>query len=200
MTEKTPHTLDRLWDEIPTGPAPIHSLLTAGHAAKRRSGVFRIVATVAAAAVVLGGGFIFVQAVPDGVRNLIASSDGDLDVRVDSGVSRQTTDLFNGSVDGQAAIWDAEGQTVVYVSDLGFSSGCPPEGTATLSNRGELTLDLRESGGDDFCPADASPVTVVIDGLSTAPRELTVTALGKTDTIPVARTNADDRNRSGRRP
>lgn len=55
MTDKTPATLDRLWDDIPTGPAPIGDLLTAGHTVNCRKRNTRIAGVAAATAVLIGG-------------------------------------------------------------------------------------------------------------------------------------------------
>ncbi len=50
MSQKTPASLDELWDAIPTGPAPVEELLARGHAANRRRRV-RLGAAMAAAIV-----------------------------------------------------------------------------------------------------------------------------------------------------
>lgn len=55
MTEKTPATLDQLWDCIPTGSAPIPDLLTAGYAASRRRRNTHLACVAAATAVLIGG-------------------------------------------------------------------------------------------------------------------------------------------------
>jgi hypothetical protein len=60
---KPPNTLDQLWDEIPTGPAPVAGLLAAGRAAKRRRRA--LVGVVAGA--VLGGALAIGQHLDFGV-------------------------------------------------------------------------------------------------------------------------------------
>jgi hypothetical protein len=67
MPEQTPpSTLDRLWDDIPTGHAPIDHLLTSGRAARRRRHRTVVAGAVAKVAVVLGAGVIGTQALNSG--------------------------------------------------------------------------------------------------------------------------------------
>lgn len=68
MSEKTPRTLDRLWDDIPTGNAPIDQLLTSGRAARRRRRRAIVAGATATVAVVVGAGVIGTQALNAGPR------------------------------------------------------------------------------------------------------------------------------------
>jgi len=65
MPENTPRTLDRLWDDIPTGHAPIDHLLAAGGAARRRRRTF-VAGAAAVVAVVLAAGVMGTQALNAG--------------------------------------------------------------------------------------------------------------------------------------
>lgn len=58
MTDKTPATLDRLWDDIATGHAPIGDLITAGRAARRRKRHTTLAGVAAVAALIVGGGLV----------------------------------------------------------------------------------------------------------------------------------------------
>ena len=162
-----------------------------GDTAKRRRVV--IAGTCVAAAVALGVGFLATAGVPglDGHDDSVALSSGrPLDVRVESGTPSAIVALFDGQITGAAATWRAADQTVVYVSDLAYSSSCPPDATAEVTDGGAVTLDVSSSGGS--CTADAGRVTVLIGGLAEAPPELTVNARGESSTIAVGpRTTID---------
>ncbi|WP_180936066.1 PASTA domain-containing protein [Nocardioides ungokensis] len=69
MTEKTPATLDRLWDDIPTGHAPIGDLLTAGRAAKRRQRRTAVGSVAAATVLTLGVGALGTQVLGGGQQD-----------------------------------------------------------------------------------------------------------------------------------
>ena len=66
MTQKTPEALDRLWEDIPTGQAPIGDLLTAGHAARRRNRRTALAGVTAMTALIVGSGFLASSALSDG--------------------------------------------------------------------------------------------------------------------------------------
>lgn len=58
MTQKPPATLDRLWDSIPAGNAPIDDLLSAGRVVKRRQRRTVMVGAATVAALLVGGGVV----------------------------------------------------------------------------------------------------------------------------------------------
>lgn len=72
MTDQTRSTLDRLMGDVPIGPAPIDTLLTAGRRAKRRRRRAFVSGVASATALVLGGGALATQA--------LTSTDGGHDV------------------------------------------------------------------------------------------------------------------------
>lgn len=84
MTEKTPPVLDRLWDGIPTGQAPIADLLHAGQAVKRRQRRTIAVGVAMATALILGVGALGTQALggPQDRSGLVADGASDGSVKV----------------------------------------------------------------------------------------------------------------------
>lgn len=124
-----------------------------GDTAKRRRVV--IAGTCVAAAVALGVGFLATASVPglDGHDEVAVPSGRTLDVRVQSGTPAAIVALFDGQITGAAATWRAADQTVVYVSDLAYSSSCPPAATAEVADDGAVTLDVSSSG----VPAPRTP-------------------------------------------
>lgn len=194
MTDKTPATLDRLWHDIPTGPAPIADLLIAGHAAKRRRRRAVLAGTAAMTALIVGGGFVVAQSLPGsgdpGGGMLADAPSPHLKTQVRRQVSHDVAALFADAPLGRAAaVWDAQTRAVIYVSELAYSSSCPPGATASMTESGAVTLDVSDDDGGRLgraCTADATRYFVRIDGLGAAPQELTVTASGKTRVIPVS--------------
>lgn len=95
-------------------------------------------------------------------------------------------------INNDAAIWDAQDQTLIYVSGMGYSSSCPPTATAKSTDGNAVVLELEEYRGGGACTADAGRATVTVHGLTEAPTRLTVTALGTTSAVEVqqAPTNA----------
>jgi hypothetical protein len=65
MSDRTPILLDRLWDDIPTGRAPIEDLLAAGRVARRRTRRRYAVGVAAVVVLALGGGVLGAGAVRD---------------------------------------------------------------------------------------------------------------------------------------
>ena len=195
MTDKTPATLDQLWDEIPTGPAPIVHLVTAGHVARRRKRRTALAGIATVTVVILGGGFLATQGLrgnnSDAADGATASAAGrTLAVHVERDVSRADAALFDDGPVADMAAWRADDQTLVYISQMAYN-GCTPEASASVTEQGALTLHVRATDGDvdSVCTAQARRVTVTVDGLTEPPTELTLVALGKTSTIPVRSTS-----------
>lgn len=195
MTEKTPDTLDRLWDDIPTGHAPITDILAAGQAAKRRKRRTVLAGVAAATALVIGGGFVTAQNLTgtDAPREdtFVADAAGeDLTVKVQIGVSAEAR-AVRPRADENAAIWDHDALRLIYVSGFGYSITCPPVGTVNRGDGGDLTLELSKSPTSDHCGYDARQVTATISGLTAPPTELRVTEYDQTRAVPV-RENPDE--------
>lgn len=190
MNEHPRTLLDDL-DEAPVGTAPVGHLVTGGQAAKRRKQRAFVAGAAAVTALVVGGSALALQGIPgsnddrDSNDPLIADSAApDLAVEVEVGVAEPLAALIDGQ-DGRVAIWNPGPRTVAFVPAMGYSSSCPPLGTAGFTDSGVVTLTVRDDPATDLCTADAQPVTVTIGGLTTAPSEVTVTVSGETDTIPV---------------
>lgn len=191
MNEHPRTLLDDL-DEAPVGAAPVGHLLTGGQAAKRRKQRAFVAGAAAVTALVVGGSALALQGIPgsnddrDSNDPLIADSAApDLAVEVEVGVAKPLAALIDGQ-DGQVAIWNPGHRTLAFVPAMGYSSSCPPLGTANFTDSGAVTLTVRnDPAAPRHCTTDDQPVTVTIDGLTTAPPELTVTISGETDTIPV---------------
>lgn len=180
MNDPTPATLDRLWDEIPTGEAPVAELLAAGQARTRHRRRAVVVAAAAATVLAVGVGALLARGttVDDG---LVGEGPTHLDVRVTYGSSpaARGLDLTMGE-----AGWDEADHALVYVSRAGWSGSCPPEGTATASREG-LELELAEPGGGGVCTTDARSVTATITGLEQPPAQLQVVDGGAVRTVVV---------------
>lgn len=182
MTDKTPQSLDRLWEELPVGRAPIDSIVARGLAAKRRRRRLAGVGVTTAMALVLGGGVIAAQSLtgteaPGGTR-VADGAAGRLDVtvRVDD----------SGAQERGAALWEPETQRLIYASRTDYSSSCPPDGTATEPRPGAVALELTTAKTEQACTADGRPVLASITGLAVRPSEVRVTEDGTTRTVPVA--------------
>ena len=189
MTDKTPPTLDRLWEDIPAGPAPIAELLDAGKSATRRRRRAVIAGAVAATALVLGLGGLTAQVLglgSDRSSGPIAGTSGDLSVSIaynDGGASAADPNPDGATHDN--AVWDPDTDVVYYASGLGYSGSCPPTGTATRTDAGVLTLHLAEYHGGGACTSDARGVIAAIHGVTHLPAGLTVTELGETRDVTV---------------
>jgi hypothetical protein len=189
MTDKTPATLDRLWDDIPTGPAPIGDIVSAGRAAKRRQRRAILAGTAATTALVLGAGY-FASHTFAGPGNVpvTSASGNDLKAKVVTGVAPGVSALIDQpltDISRGAAAWRPSDQTLVYVPEMDYSGTCPPTATAAATRSGKVTLSMHGYDGGGVCTMDARRVTVTIDGLTDAPPELTVVTDGKTSVIPV---------------
>lgn len=189
MTDKTPDTLDRLWNNIPTGHAPIPDILSAGQAAKRRNRRTVIAGAAAVTALVIGGGFVTAQNLTgtDTSREntfVADGADGDLTVKVEGGVSTDVPALRD-RTDEHAAVWDPDTQTLIYVSRFGYSGTCPPEGTAVETQDGSLSLKLTTPDTDEPCTADDQKVTATITGFTAPPPALRVAEYDQTFGVPV---------------
>jgi hypothetical protein len=170
MTEKTPDTLERLWDDIPTGTPPIAEMLSAGHAAHRRKRRMVIAGAAAATALVLGGGALLTQG-GNATQEPIAAAP-DLTVDITYSPSAEATAL---NVTTGHAEWNDTDNTLIYVSAFNWSGSCPPEGTAALSGD-RVTLELRQpDNGTGSCTMDARSVTAIINGLDDRPDDIEVT-------------------------
>lgn len=197
MNEHRRTLLDDL-DEAPVGAAPVGHLLTGGQAAKRRKQRAFVAGAAAVTALVVGGSALALQGIPGGSDDrdsndpLIADSAApDLAVEVEVGVAKPLAAMIDGQ-DGKVAIWNPGDRTLAFVPERGYSSSCPPSGTAKFTDAETVTLTVRNDPAPGPCTADDQPITVTIDGLTTAPPELTVTIQGETDTIPV-KSATDDR-------
>lgn len=182
MTEKGPDTLDRLWDDIHTGNPPIAAMLSAGHAAKRRNRRTVIAGAAAATALVLSGGALLTRGGTP--TNGPFAPAAELAVRITYSPSAEATAL---NVTMGHAAWNEADDTLIYVSDRGWSGSCPPVGTATVFRDG-VGLELRQpDNGDNPCTADARSVTATITGLTAPPTDIEVTEGDKVSTVPVAK-------------
>lgn len=181
MTEKTPDTLERLWDDISTGNAPIAEMLSAGHATKRRKRRMVIAGAAAATALVISGGVVLRHGTADN-DGLVADPATDLTVRITYSPSPEATAL---NVTTGHAAWNEAETTLIYVSAARWSGSCPPEGTATAGRDG-VTLELAQPDvGDQPCTADARSITATITGLTAPPTDMEVTDGGTARTVPV---------------
>ncbi len=189
MTDKTPATLDRLWDDIPTGPAPIGDILTAGHAAKRRQRRTILAGTAATTALVLSAGYFASHAFTGPGHAPVAPASGNhLNIQVATGVTSGVSALIGDPLTNTnlgAAAWKPSDQTLIYVSEMAYSSTCPPTATAAETHSDKVTLRMHDYDGSGACTSDAGRVTVTIGGLTDAPSELTVVTDGKKSVIPV---------------
>jgi hypothetical protein len=190
MSDKTPETLDRLWSNIPTGPAPIADILAAGHEARRRKRRSILAGVVAVTALVSGSGALAAHTLTgsDQSREETFVADGatrNLTVTVEIGVSAEVLALRYRN-EYNAATWDPATQQLFFVSRFGYSSTCPPRGTLTEAQDKSLTLELTTPNTDGPCTADDNKVTATITGLTTPPEDLRVTENNRTWTVPVA--------------
>ncbi|GAA4699440.1 hypothetical protein [Nocardioides conyzicola] len=193
MTDKPPATLDRLWDDIPTGSAPIKDVIAAGHVARRRKRRTALAGVATMTAVIVGGGFLATRGLPgtsgDEANRAIAADTGQpLVAHVETGVSEPVAAMFGDASFTDMAAWESDDQTLIYVSDMAYSSSCPPEASASVTDKGAFILKVRDDVGDGPCTADAGRVTVSVDGLTEPPSEVTLVAHGTIRTIPVRST------------
>lgn len=190
MTEQHRTLLDDL-DETHVGTAPVQRLVTGGRAIKRRRQRTTLAGAVAATALVIGGGAVLTtqglsgRDGSDDVPQVAGAPAGDLKVTVQTGVPVAAPDVTAESSAEDAALWNADDQTVVYVSGLHYSGTCPPDATAEVNADGAVNLVVFDIPYEGVCTANAGPVTVTIKGMSSPPKEMTVTDAGDTSTVPV---------------
>jgi hypothetical protein len=163
---------------------------TSGDGTARLSRRTTLTGVAAATALVMGGGFLVTQGL--GGAGGFFSSPGGLQVRVETGVPAPVEAQVDGR-DPDLALWKADDRTLVYVSEMAYSSSCPPDGSARLADSGAVTLEIHDFSADGDCTADAGRVTVRISGLTAPPSALDVTALGQRRAVPVTLWTASGR-------
>ncbi|GAA1126552.1 hypothetical protein [Nocardioides aquiterrae] len=189
MTDSSLSLLDRL-DRTPVPPAPLDDLLTAGRAARRRRRRAVGAGAIAAVLILTGGAA--------GAARLVSGSDRagspaddtpgvtDLPVRV--------TDVLPtfASIPGHPpwgvavrAAWDPDEHTLMYITEMGYSSSCPPTATAAMTSHGTVRMAVVGGyDGDGPCTADARRFAVVVDDVATLPAHLVVTEDGAPHEVP----------------
>lgn len=177
MSNDAPATLTRLLDEMPVGQPPLADVLASGRAAKRRRRRVQVGAVSLGVLVVMGGSFAFSRLGTTGGDTIVAdgATNGDgLNAKVEVGDDAVTS---RGLASGEA-VWDPDGEGLLYASGARYSSSCLPE--PTLSNDdGSLTLELAHRAVTNrLCTSDAVPVLVTVTGLESPPERLTVSEEG----------------------
>jgi hypothetical protein len=177
--------LDQLLADLPVAPVPLDELLAAGRRRRRQR---RLTGVGAAAALALVAGGIAVLGSQGQLDwRSIAPAGGAGDVRTVRVVDADSTgyaELSSQLGTDTGPFWEAETESVYYVSDLAYSSSCPPSPSA-VDDDGVLTLDLGRDADQLTCTADASRVVVVVEHVPDRPDELVVTDAGPTRTLPV---------------
>ena len=156
MTEKSPATLDRLWDDIPTGHAPIADLLSAGQAVKRRQRRVIAVGVAAATALILGIGALGTQALDGKDDRPGPVADGTTD---GSGSSTRLVGIGHVAV-AVPASWedDAASCNKPFKNTVFFPwpQDCVAVGEWAVSSVAITTGEFTETGHlDDLKPADS---------------------------------------------
>jgi hypothetical protein len=149
-----------------------------------------LVATGAVAVLVVGAGLLTSRVLADRGDRGSGRSDRHPIVRVETRIPRAVDDLVGKVADGgvglsePVALWQSGAGTLIYVSGVGYSSTCPPDAAARVTDDGTVTLDLVDAA-QGICTADAVRVAVRVRGLARGPDLLTITDRGRTRTIPV---------------
>lgn len=192
MNDQTPPTLDRLWEELPVGPAPVDSLVAAGRTARRRRRRTVFAGVAAATVLVIGGVAVGTQfvGVPAGPGPGPATSGPGAESGLSATVGLAPREDV--TVRGVAE-WDEQAQTMAYFSFEGYSSSCLPEVRASLRD-GVLDLALDPtSSGAQACTADSRAVMVTVTGLTGRPDRVDVTEYGERRDVRIQESGADSR-------
>lgn len=186
--ENAPDVLDRLWDDITPADPPIADLLSAGHTATRRKHRTVLAGAAALGLIAIGGAWLATGGLASSGNDPTVADPGarELTVQVEGGMSQQLQALFGGVTPNRdAAVWDPTEQNLVYATGFDYSGSCPPTATARLTDTDAVVLVVEPYQGAGACTADATRYTVTVGGLSEAPTEVTVEALGTTGVVGV---------------
>lgn len=177
--------LDHLLAELPIEPAPLDELVVRGHHRRLR----RRLAGAAAlgAVVVVAGGIALLggSGSPGGRAVDPAGAGGGSDpaVRIVGTASPEFERMY-AELSGAEPFWEAETESVYYVSAPAFSGSCPPVGTVSTA-AGAMTLSLAADPADQACTADAGPVIAVVEHVPVKPDELTISDISTQRTLPL---------------
>jgi len=179
--------LDHLLADLPVEPAPLDELVVIGHHRRLRR---RLVGGAAACALLLVAGGVVAVSGSGGPGGRAVDPAGGPDdapaVRV-VGTASPDFDRLYAELSGAEPFWEAETESVYYVSGPAFSSSCPPVGRVTSAG-GAMTLTLESDPGDAdrVCTADAGAVIAVVEHVPVKPDELTVADISTQRTLPLA--------------
>lgn len=179
--------LDHLLAELPIEPAPLDELVVAGHHRKLRR---RFVGGAAACALVLVAGGIVALSGGDGPSGRAVDPAGPGEapseapsVRVIGTAAPEFGRLYT-ELNGAEPFWEAETESVYYLSGPSYSSSCPPLGKVTTDGA-TMTLTLEDDPTVQDCTADAGSVIAVVEDVPEKPDELTISDISTQRTLPL---------------
>jgi hypothetical protein len=176
--------LDHLLAELPVEPAPLDELVVRGHHRRMRRRFVGAAAT-AAAVVVIASGVVALSG-GDGPSGRAVDPAGPSEtpsVRV-IGTDSSEFDLLYPQLDGAEPFWEAETESVYYLSGPSYSSSCPPLGKVTTDGDA-MTLTLEDDPAVQDCTADAGAVIAVVEHVPEKPDELTISDISTQRTLPL---------------
>lgn len=176
--------LDRAWDSIDTGAAPVGDLLQKAHRSHATQQRVWAIAGAAAACVLIAGTAASVSWLHRPTQDRAdqtpaTSASNTLEVTVAESlpdpVSASNGGALVETLRGQA-YWDGRTQTLFYVTRTEFQAGCPPTATAREM---DSVVDVQLTAPAEGCYSFELPVTLVIRGLRSAPADLRIEGTGE---------------------